>query len=56
MNRNLSWMWEQEFTDEFRPTEFRVTSNSRVIYGVDSMDETKIPLIMVHGSPGTWIA
>lgn len=51
---NFEWMWRGKFSDEVRPTAFTLDLGHRQLFGVDSMDETKIPLLMVHGSPGSW--
>jgi len=51
---NFEWMWRGKFADQNRPTPFNIDLGYRQLYGVDSMAEDKTPLLLVHGSPGSW--
>lgn len=55
---NYEAIWKKKFTNENRPTPFKIKLKHRNLYGVDSslLENKKIPLVFIHGSPGSWQA
>lgn len=54
MNISPEWLWARKFSDELRPVSKTIVSEKRTLHYVDTNDQEKPVLLLIHGSPGNW--